>query len=335
MKHFNLAYLGKITVLSVLFVLCASCNNESKKDAKNQSHVEEFAEFKIDIPNQFWHRVDDIDTVRLIQRTVWKEHNGTQLILEFHHENFLVVPDLFINTYEESFLNSAKSRGLVAQDILKTDSTWQCKYYLKNGHYINHYFGAKKVGAKYITYNYTGLYSLEKLLEIINSIKPWKKEIIEYRKYEDISLGCSIDYPIDFNICDTINANKNRIIKFRKTEKLPHENFVFNLSRGKFYDNFLIDNLISHEFVQSDKHLSKRYIILQDVGLLGNYKAYRFSDLDIISGMPKGAQKCYSVYFIAHEDEYYIIKFGDHINEIMYKNANKIRDILNSFRITK
>ena len=320
------------TSLCVIILLCMSCTSTPSKPT---SHVEEFAEFKIDIPNQFWHRVDDIDTVRLIQRTVWKEHNGTQLILEFHHENFLVIPNLFINIYEESFLKSAKNRGLVAQDIIKTDSTWQCKYYLENGSYINHYFGAKKVGIKYITYNYTGLYSLEKLLEIINSIKPWKKEIIEYRKYEDISLGCSIDYPIDFNRCDTIDAYKNRIIKFRKTEKRPHENFGFELARGKFYDNFLIDNLISREFFQSDKNSSKRYIILQDVGLLGDYKAYRFSDFEIISGMPKGSQKCYSVYFIAYEDEYYIIKFGNHINEIIYKNANKIKDILNSFRITK
>ena len=335
MKRFNLAYLCKISALFVVFVLCTSCNNESKKDIKKLSHVEEFAEFKIEIPDQFWHRVDNIDTVRLIQKTIWKEHNGTQLELDLHHENFHIVPNLFINIHEESFIKSAESRGLIAQDIIKTDSTWQCKYYLDNGLHINHYFGAKKLGAKYITYNYTGLYSLEKLLEIINSIKPWKKECIEYGKYDDISWDCSIAYPLDFKLCDTINAYKNRIIEFRKIEKLPHEKFGFDLSKGKYYDNFLIENLISHKFIQSDQNYSKRYIILQDVGLLGDSKAYRFSDFEIISGIPKGSQKCYSVYFIAHEDEYYIIKFGNHINEIIYKNANKIKDILNSFRISK
>ena len=153
--------------------------------------------------------------------------------------------------------------------------------------------------------------------------------------YDDISWDCSIAYPLDFKLCDTINAYKNRIIEFRKIEKLPHEKFGFDLSKGKYYDNFLIENLISHKFIQSDQNYSKRYIILQDVGLLGDSKAYRFSDFEIISGIPKGSQKCYSVYFIAHEDEYYIIKFGNHINEIIYKNANKIKDILNSFRISK
>ena len=71
--------------LFVIILLCVSCTS---KPAKPTLHVEEFGEFKIDIPNQFWYRRDDMDTIRMVQKAIWKEHNGTQLALELHHKNF-------------------------------------------------------------------------------------------------------------------------------------------------------------------------------------------------------------------------------------------------------
>ena len=319
------------TSLCVIILLCMSCTSTPSKPT---SHVEEFGEFKIDIPNQFWYRNDDMDTIQMIQKAIWKEHNGTLFALELHHnKSFYPVPNLFINIYEESFLKSAKSKGFIAQEIIKTDSTWQCKYYLEKGLYINHYFGAKKVGTKYITYNYTGLYSFEKLLEILNSIKPWEKQLIDYATYLNANLGCSISYPAEFCINDTTDKYKNHIIKFQKKDGLPHENFNFSLSKGKYYDDYLIDDLILGKYFQMDSSLGRRYIINNESGQLKENEIYSFSDMITPSYMPHNTADYYLVYFIKYQEEYYILKFGKRINEIIYKNANTIKDILNSLTI--
>ena len=336
MKYFNLAYLCKISALFVVFVLCVSCNDNSTKQNQRQPRIEEFGEFRVEVPWNFYSRKDNLDRDNLVQSVQWQ--CDSRISCTFELAIYHSIPSHLINnetkkTLVDLYANYIrKNVGSTLRENEKTDTTFHFDYY-DDGLFHNYYFGVVKKGNKMITYYYDGYSSFYKseILKIVNSICLWDSIPIEYNKYENARLSYSINYPSDFKVKEIIDVNRNYITFFSCNilDSTKFSNLSYTVSKNKYYNDHLIDSLVLKDTIINESlgQLNWQMNKNKDKFLHKEREAYRYSEFSLID------KKQYLVCFVKDYEEYYIIKFGDSVDAIIFQHSNKISDIISSFTI--
>ena len=317
----------------ILLLICFVIISCSHKASEKTTHVEEFFLFKVDIPNIFKYRTDEVDD-NLIQKTIWneKKSGGDMLTLQMILPNLLrsdvnVQKSLIANEADNLLFNYPSEFEM--KEIVQTDSTLMCKMYYK-GQYINkYYYGVMHINKVYIAYTYIGTYSEKKLLEILNSITLWDKDFMEYETYDNPQLSFSIDYPKGWIINDTIQNNG---VCFSDKES----SLVYSVTKSNEYNGCFIDSIVVHKSYAINDSIVHIHMLQReeqtDVDIDG-HETFFYIENNLPISKYMQWYRYHHIYFVKGNDGYYIVSFGNEQKPLLYQHSNKIKDIANSLKL--
>ena len=336
MKSFNFYFWYRIPALFLVFLFCVSCNGESEKSTQSKTRIEEFGDFAVEIPSYFYSRKDKINPENFVQTVEWQCDSRIRCTFElaiYHSVPSHLIDNETKKALVDMYANYIrKNADPTLRENEKTDSTLHFEYY-ENNLFHNYYFGIVEKENKMITYFYDGYSPFYKgvINEIINSICLWDSINYEYDNYKSSRLSYSINYPCEYDVKEIIDVDQNCISLFScntaDSTKLPTLNY--SVSRNKYYNNLLIDSLILKDRIIDESSNSMRWQMNKEKGSFYHREreAYRYKEFSLATG------KQYIVCFIKADDEYYILKFGDSVESIIFYNSNKLSDIIASFQI--
>ena len=357
MKKLNI--ISAIICFVAVFVLF-SCKNKETDDHKRPStHIEEFCEYKIDIPDQFEDREDQIGS-GLSPQTVWRNGKSESFQLQLYDIPGSMSIDILVAAVEATY---RLYPSIKVRQQRRTDST--LVYSLYNGEImrVRYLKGIKTINNNCFCYTYTQYSEYydqlcdNDIYDIINSITLWEKGNVKYEIYKNHEHNFSISYPNGWIVNDSL-LEKEFKVSFRE----KGSQMVYEVIKGKYFYEHPIDSIINlhmcvlrHEkvfkideekdeiswvlqkedstCVSYDEDMNPQIETIKIKGPnahVNKYNAYLYLE----TGRLNKSEWSSRVYFIKDGDEYYTIRFfcADE-SAFEMRNKNKIKDILNSFTI--